>query len=150
LAQWHNRGGVAADVAEMRAAHGEKTAALVERKLDLRDQVAALIVAEERFTAFADVFDGAADPLRSPQHQRKLGEDRILGPEVAADVVSDHADVLGLDPEHARKLAFLAHHAAAAGVQKIASALLVVIADGSARLHRHTGDALHPGLELHD
>src|SRR5215813_8251008 len=113
----------------MRAAHGKKAAALVDRELHLGDQVAALIVAEERFASFAHELDGSADPLRSPQHQRKLGKNRVFSPEVSADVVSDHADVLGLDPEHHCKLALLSHDAAASGVEKIASALLVVVAD---------------------
>jgi hypothetical protein len=35
-------------------------------------------------------------------------------------------------------------------VEKIASALFVVVAERGARLHRHTGDTLDPGLERHD
>src|SRR5262245_29488528 len=125
----------------METAHGEKAALLVERKLDARDQIASLVVAEKGLAALAYPLDRPPDPLRRPQHQREFREDRVLGSEIPADVVRDHANLLGLHAEHGGKLALLADDAAAAGVNEVTILLLVIAADRGARLHRHAGDA---------
>ena len=62
----------------------------------------------------------------------------------------DHPHRVLLDAEDPRELALLAHHAAAARVQRSAPRRRVVGADRGARLHRRAGHALHPGFQPHD
>src|SRR5262249_17016700 len=135
FAQRDDRGGVGADIAQMRAAHRQEAALLVERQLDLSDEVAALIIAEKRLAALAYPLHRPADPLRRPQNQREFRKDRVLGSEVSTDLVRHDANLLGLNPEDGGDFALLTHDTAAAGVQEIATGLLVVAADSGARLH---------------
>ena len=58
-----------------------------------------------------------------------------------------------MDARHAKDggdLGLLTHDTAAAGVQKITPALRIEIPYRGARLHRHAGDTLHPGLQARD
>ena len=52
--------------------------------------------------------------------------------------------------EDRRYLLLLPHDAAGAGVERVASGRRVVDADRGARLHRHAGDAIDPGVEPRD
>jgi len=54
------------------------------------------------------------------------------------------------DVENAGEFVLLSNDAAAAGVKCGAAGRPIVAANGGARLERHAGDALHPGLQLHD
>ncbi len=127
----------------------KKAAVGVERELRLDHLVAALIVAEERFRPLAGPFDRPADPFRRPGHQREFRIEGIAGAEIAADVARHHPHRRRRNAEHARQLVLLPHHPAAAGVERVAAALLVIGADGGAGIERHAGDALHPGLQGH-
>src|SRR5262249_39647119 len=118
LAQRDDRGGVGADIAQMRAAHRQEAALLVERQLDLGGEVAALIVAEERFAALAYPLHRPADPLRRPQNQREFWKDRILGSEVSSDLIRHDANLLRLNPEDGGAFPLLTHDTAAADVQE--------------------------------
>src|SRR5262249_1899994 len=132
------------------AAQREKTAVAVERKLGFDEEIAPLIVAEKGLVALARPFDRAADAPRRPGHQRKFGVERVAGAEIASDVAGDDANAVHRDGENVGELALLSNAAAAAGVERGAAGRPVVAADGGARLERHAGDALHPGLQRHD
>ena len=81
--------GARAEIADVVAAHREEIAVGIERELGLDREVAALIVAEQRFAAVRGPFHRAAGLPRGPGHQRLLGEDLAARAEIAADV-ADH------------------------------------------------------------
>ena len=101
LAQRRQRHAARADIADIGRAHGEEAAAGVERQLDLGDEVAALIIAQERFRARGGVFHRTAELLRGPQHQAELDEDAVARAEIAADVVREHVQRSGAMPSTA-------------------------------------------------
>ena len=81
-------GGVGAEIAEVRAAHGEELALVVERELGFDDEIARLIVAQERFVALADPFHRPAELVRRPGDQREFRIDHAARAEIAADVAA--------------------------------------------------------------
>ena len=74
LRQRRQRDAARADVADVVGAHGQDAAVLVERQLDLGDEIAALVVGEERLRARRGVFDRALELARRPQHQAELDD----------------------------------------------------------------------------
>ena len=54
----------------------------------------------------------------------------------------------GGNAEHGREIDLQPHRAAVAGMDGVAAGVRIVRREHGARLHRHAGDALHPGLEL--
>ena len=141
---------VGADIADIGAAHREEMALAVERELGFDRQIPRLVVAEKGFLALAGPFDRAADPARRPGDQREFGIERAARPEIAADLVHDDTHLVLGDAEDLRQLLLRPHGAADPGVQGVFAGVAVVGAGRGARLHRDTGDARHPGLELYD
>ena len=88
LAQRRERHAARADIADIGRAHGEEAAVGVERELDLGDEIAALIIAEERLRTRGGEFDRPANLARRPQHQPELDEDAVARAEIAADIVA--------------------------------------------------------------
>ena len=119
----------------------------IERELRLHGEVAALVIAEERFRALARPLHRPRQLACRPAHQRKFRIERVAGAEIAADVARDHAHRGLRHAEDGRELALLPHHVAASGMQHVAASASVVDADRCARLHWHAGDALHLGVE---
>ena len=136
-----------AEIAEVRAAHGEKLALVIERELGFDDEIARLIVAQERLAALDDPFHRPAELFRRPGDQRKFRIDHAAGAEIAADVAHQDADLVRLNAEHGGEIVFQADGAAVAGIDRKATGRGVECGERAARLHRHAGDALHPGLE---
>ena len=69
----------------------------------MRSVVAPMRVGKERLAAVADPFHRPADALRRPQRHHLFGIDEDLGPEAAADVGRDHAQLmLGCHPHEGR------------------------------------------------
>ena len=120
LGQRRQRDAARADIADVGRAHGEEAAVAGERQLDLGDEVAALVVAQERLGARRRELDRTAELARRPEHQAELDEDAVARAEIAADVVGQDAQPVGRDAEHAGELALLPHRAAAAGMQRVA------------------------------
>ena len=102
------------------------------------------------FAAVAGPFDRPADPPRRPGDDREFRVEAAARPEIAADIVHDHARLFGRHAQHHREVAPRADRAAGAGVERVAAGRRVELADRGARLHRHPGDALHPGVEADD
>ena len=136
-----------ADIAEIVAAQREKAAVGVERELGRDGEIAAHIVGDECLGAFAGPFDRPSDAARRPDHQREFRKEAVAGAEIAADLAGDDADIVERHAENRRDFLLLPHDAAGAGIQRVASACRIVDADGGARLHRHAGDAIDPGVE---
>ena len=143
-------GGVGAEIAEIGAAHGQKLALGVERQFGFDGEIARLVVAQERLMALDDPFHGPAELLCRPCDQRELGVDHATGTEIAADVLHQHADFFRRHVEHGGEIVLQPHRAAIAGIDRVAAALGIVGGERGARLHRHAGDALHPGFEPGD
>jgi hypothetical protein len=140
-----------AQVADVGAAQAKEISLLVERQLRLDREVAALIVAEERFAPLAGPLHRAAHLARGPRQQRVFREEEIARAEIAAHVLAGAAHLLGRQSQDRSELHALDGDAAAgSGIERIAAARRVVVADRGACLHRHAGDALHPGLEADD
>src|SRR4029077_19290234 len=131
-----------ADIADIGRAHGEEAAVAGERQLDLGDEIAPLIVAEKGLRARRRELDRTAELARGPEHQAEFDEDAVARAEISADVVRQDAELVGCDAEHAGKLALLPHRATAAGMQRVASRLRIVLAERGPRLHRYSGDAV--------
>ena len=138
-----------ADIADERSPQREKSSSAVKRKLCADEEIAPLVVAEKGFLTFARPLDRTANASRRPGDEGELGIERIAGAEIAADVAGHHPNAIGRDAENTRELVLLPDDAAAAGVERGAAARRVIAADGGARLERHAGDALDPGVEFH-
>ena len=119
---------------------------MVERKRHAGQEVAPLVVADQRLGARGRVLHRAAELPRRPQHEAVLDVDAVLCAEVAADVERDHAQPVGRKPENLGELAALAKGPAAAGVEDIAPAGGFVDTKRRARLDRHAGHAAHVEL----
>ena len=137
FAQRRKRNTSGADIADVGCAQRQKPAPLIECQLKLRHQVAALVVADETVRTCRGVFDRTSELAGGPQHEPEFNIDAIARAEIAADVIGEHADFVGLDPEHCSELAFLPDGPAAAGVNRVAVSGLVVVRNRGARLHRH-------------
>ena len=146
--QRHVHDAVRAGVADHRAAQREEAAFVVERELQRDRLVAALVVAGEGLRALAGPFHRAAELLGRPHHQRELRIEGVARAVVAADVAALDAHVGHRHAEDRRELVLLPDHAAGAGVQRVLVGRRIVDADRGARVERHAGDALHPGLEF--
>src|SRR4029453_11995328 len=105
----------------------KKAAVAGERQLDFGDEVAALIIAEERLRSRRRELDRPAELARCPQHQAELDEDAVAGAEIPAHGVGKHAHAFGRTAEKGGKLALLPHGAAAAGVQRVAPASCIIL-----------------------
>ena len=135
---------VSAHVGDGLHPHAEERAVLVERKLGVGDVVARLGVAEKSLRSRALPFDRAAGELRCEQHQRRLVEDRRFHAEAAADIAGDDMDPALRDLEHLlREIRAERVHALRLGVERVVAAGRVVVADATARLHGHGGDAAY-------
>src|SRR5262249_43101752 len=139
-----------ADIADIGRAHREKAPVLAQRELDLGDEVAALIVAEERFRTRRRVFHRTAELARRPQRERELDEHTVAGAEIAADVAGQYPYVLRCDTEHGGHLALLPHRAAAAGIERVAAGRRIVVSERRARLERNAGDAVDVEIHRYD
>ena len=137
-----------AGVTDHRAAEREKAALVVERKLQSDRLIAALVVAGKGLRALAGPFHRAAKLLCRPNHQRELRIEGVARAVVAADVAAFDPDVGHRHAEDGGELMLLADHAAGPGVQRMLVGRRIVDADRGARVERHAGDALHPGVEL--
>ncbi len=140
-------GGVAAEIAEVGAAHRQKIALGVERQLGLHRKIARLIVGQKQLVALDDPFHRAPELFRRPRHQRELGIDHAAGAEIAADIAHEHADFVRRHAEDGGEVFLEPHRAAIAGIDRIAAGLGIERRQRGARLHRHAGHALHPGFE---
>ena len=150
LAQRRQRHAARADIADIGRAHREEAAVGVERKLDFGDEIAALIIAQERFRARRGEFHRPAELLRCPQHQAELDEDAVARAEIAADIVREDAQPVGRNAEHRGKLVLLPHRAAGAGIERVAAGRGIVMAERRARFERHAGDAADMEFLFHD
>ncbi len=139
-----------AHIADVGRAHRQELSILAQGELDLHDEVAPLVIAEEGLRAGRRILDRTAKLARGPQDQPELDEDTVAGAEIAADVVGQHPQLVGGNAEHARELALLAHRAAAAGVQRVAAAGRVVLTQRRARLKGHAGHAIDVEVPRHD
>jgi hypothetical protein len=140
-----------AEVAQIRAADGKESRVLVERKLGVDGEVAALIIAEESLAALAGPLDRPADPARRPDEEGIFGIEKVARAKVPAHVVADAAHLLRRDPENLGEIGpQLGDAAAASRVERVMTARGVIIGSCAARLHRHAGDALYPGIEPHN
>src|SRR5262249_46111102 len=133
LAQRDDRGGIGADIAEVRAAQRQKPAVGVKRELSLAHEVAALVIAEERLGALAGPLDRSADFAGGPDQQGEFRKQRILRAEIAPDVIGDDAHRLERHVEDARDLSLLPYHPTTAGIEDVAFVCRVENADGRTR-----------------
>ncbi len=136
-----------AEIAEVRAAHGQEFALVVERELRFDDEIARLIVAQERLVALDDPFHRAAEFARRPGDSCEFGIDHAAGAEIAADVLHQDAHLVRCNAKHRGEIGLEPDGAAVSGVNRETSRRGVEFGQRGARLHRHAGDALHPGLE---
>ena len=68
---------------------------LVERQLGLDLEIAALIVAEERFGPLASPFDRPADQARRPGEHCIFRVEEIARAEIPTHVMAQYANLLG-------------------------------------------------------
>ncbi len=123
----------------------------VERHRRVRNAVAAMIIAGERFRTRGDPFDRPAAAPRRPQHQRVLGIGIGLHPEAAAHIGRDHAQP-GLGDVQNRGREHRAHavRVLRGGVKCIGFLAGAVFADRAARLQRIGRKPLAPQGKTHD
>jgi hypothetical protein len=131
------------------ATQRQKSAVRVQRQFGGHRQIAGLVVAQKRFRSVAGPFHRPPDAASGPDHQGELGVERTAGAEISADVVHDHADIGFRHAKYRSEIVARPHRSAGAGVQRVFAGQRIVFTDRGARLHRHAGDALHPGLEPH-
>ena len=96
LGERRERHAARADIADIGGAHGEEAAVAGERQLDLGDEVAPLIVAEKGLRPRRRELDRTAELARGPQHQPELDEHPVARAEISADVVGQHAQLVGV------------------------------------------------------
>ena len=121
----------------------------VERQLGMADMVAALDVGEEALGALGGPFDRPAQLLGEPRHHCLLGMDEVLHAEAAADVGRDHPKAsVGQLERAGHQLAAQAVAALGRGVEHVAVAAPVVVADRGAPLHGVLDDAVVDEVEL--
>ena len=98
----------------------------------------------------AGPFHRAPDAACGPWHEREFRVNHAARAEIAAHVVHQHPHPGFIDIEYQREVFFHPHRAAAARMQRVALRCRVVFAHSGARLHRHTGDTLYPGVDFCD
>ena len=141
---------MAAEIAEIGPAHGEKIAFGVERQLGFDREIARLVVGQKRLVAFDDPFHRTPELLGRPRHQREFGIDHAAGAEIAADVTHQHMHLVGRHAEDGGEIVLEPHRAAIAGIKRVAAARRIERRERGAWLHWHAGDAAHPGVEARD
>ena len=99
--------------------------------------------------AVAGPFDRPPEPARRPGDEGELGIDHAAGAEIAADLAHDDAHIVRRHRENGGEVVLEPPHPAAAGIERGAAGIGIECGDRGARLHRHAGDALDPGVELH-
>ena len=109
-----------ARVADIGGAQCKEAPTFVETEFQLCHQVAALVIADETLRSRRPVLDRPAELARGPEHQAGFDIDAVAGTEIAAHVIGQHADLVGIDAENVCKLALLAHRSAAAGIDCVA------------------------------
>ena len=127
---------VGADIRERLHAQAEKAPLGVERQLREADVVAGVLVGRDRVAALARPLDGTVELARRPQHEPVLRVLPALGPEGAAHVARDHADlVLGdledIGGERVPHPVGVLH----VGVERVAILAGIVDAERAPRLH---------------
>ena len=122
----------------------------IEREFGRHREIAAHIIADKRLVALGRPFHRPADAARAPGDQREFGKEAVARAEIAADLAGDDAHAFHRHAENRRQLLFLPYDSARAGVERVASACRVIDAERGARLHRHAGDAIDPGVEPGD
>src|SRR5262249_58939739 len=115
-----------------------------------RDEIAAVIIGEERFSPLARPLDGPAEPPRRPRDQRELRIAAVARPEVPTHVARDHPHRALRDAERAGHAGPGPAQAAGAGIYMVAAMFGVPGPDRRPGLHRHAGDPMDPRLEPHD
>ena len=136
-------GEIGADVEVDRHAQRQELAVAIEGQLGGGDVVAAVLVGDEPLAPVRRPLHRPPQPARRPQHQDHLGIDPAAHAEAAADLAGDHAHVALRHLERIGQQRARAVRPLDAGVQRVAPAAPVVLADGGARLHRgggHAGD----------
>ena len=68
---------------------------LVDGERDLGDEIASLVVGQERFRALGAKFDRPAELARGPHHQTELDIGAVAGAEIAAHVEGQDAHSAG-------------------------------------------------------
>jgi len=149
LVEGMERDGVGADVARVRAAEREEVALAVERELGARREVAPAVVGHERLSALRRPLHRAADPPRGPGDQRELGIAAVARAEIAPDVARRHPHGALRHAERAGHGGLRPAEAAGTGVHGVAAGRGIPDPDRGARLHRHTGDPVHPRVQPH-
>src|SRR4029077_62761 len=103
---------VSADIAEIGSAQSEKMAVCIQREFGGDREIAAHIVAEERFVAFSGPSNWPRDALGAPGHEREFGKEAVARAKVTADLSRDDTHGFVRHAENVRELALLAHDAA--------------------------------------
>ena len=135
-------GEIRADVEVDRHAQREERPVPVEGQLGGGDVVTAVLVGDESLAPVRRPLHRPSQPARGPQHQDHLGVEPAAHAEAAADLAGDHAHVALRDLEGVGEQGARAVRSLDAGVQRVAPAPPVVLADGGAGLERRGG---HPG-----
>ena len=141
-------GEIAAEVGVALQADGQEHAVLVEGELAVEIMVAAVLVAEEGARAIVGPLHRATKKLRGMEEARIFGIGRALHAERTADIAGHDPHLRRLDVEQLGHLVLEAEHALAAGVERRAIALLVVVTDRRTRLHRADDDAVADEAQL--
>ena len=116
LAERRERDAACAHIGDIVRLQGEEAPACIEGQRRAGDQVAALIVAHHRLGPAGGPAHRPSGQPRRPQHDAELNIDAVAHAEIAADIVADDPQPVGIDSEHRRQLALVAHRAARAGI----------------------------------
>ena len=150
LGQWHEGCGISAEIAEIGGPQCNEVALRIERELGLDIEIAGLVVAEKRLLPLAGPFDWTAEPARRPGDEGEFRVGGVPRAEIAADIAGDDPHLVLWQTEHRRYILPGPSDAAASGVERDPAARRIELRERGARLHRHAGDALHPGREPGD
>src|SRR5262249_26945194 len=114
----------------------------IERQLDLGDDVARMLVGEQRLAPLAGPFDGAPELARGPQHEAVLRILPALGTAAAAAVAAADAKMILRDLEDApRQHVPHAMRILHVGIKREAAVARLVGTEAPARLHELRVDA---------
>src|SRR6185437_5830981 len=127
---------ISADIADGPNLDAEELAVRIERQLGIGDDVAAMLVGEERLAALAAPFDRPAELARRPERQAMLDILPALGAEAAADIAGDDANPGVGNLEH-RAGEHVAHAMGVLhiGIKREALLVRIVETERAARLH---------------
>ena len=101
-----------------------------------------MMIGDETVGTLVVPLDRTAQRLGGEQHADILGEDLALHAERAADIIGQHAHLIGRGAENPGRAAFHAEDALAADGQRIFAGAGIVLPDRRARLHRVDDDAV--------